>query len=117
MFLIFIPAALIFRAESAAQLELLLSRLFTRFGFGSAYFAQAFASLGMDTMTLAQVALSILCMAKIYSLTLYDLTASREATAQTQRTVSCACLILAVALSWLGLLATRDAVGFAYFQF
>ena len=117
MFLIFIPAALIFRAGSVEQLGLLLTRLFTQTGFGADYCVQAFESLGLNALTLAQVVLSIVCMAKLYKLTLYDLTPSRESTAQAQRTVSCAYLILAVALSWLTLLATQDAMNFAYFQF
>ena len=117
MFLIFIPAALIFRAGSVEQLGVLLTRLFTQTGFGADYCAQAFESLGLTALTLAQVVLSIVCMAKIYKLTLYDLMPSREGTAQAQRTVSYAYLILAVALSWLALLATQDAVNFAYFQF
>ena len=117
MFVIFIPAALIFRAGSVEQLGLLLARLFTQTGFGADYCARAFESLGMDALTLAQAALSIVCMAKIYRLTLYDLTPSQEATAQAQRTASYAYLILAVAMSWLTLLTTQDAVDFAYFQF
>ncbi len=117
MFLIFIPAALIFRSGSVEQLGLLLVRLFTQTGFGADYCTRAFESLGLDALSLAQAALSIVCMAKVYKLTLYDLTPSQEPTAQAQRTVSYAYLILIVAMSWLALLATQDAVDFAYFQF
>ena len=117
MFLIFVPAALLFRAESVTQIEQIFTRLFTCWGFGSAYLADTFASLGLNTLTLAQLVLSIVCMAKIYRLTQNDLVTSQEDTAVSQRTVSYAYLILTILLCWLALLATQAAVGFAYFQF
>ena len=116
-FLIFVPAALLFRAESVEQVGLIGTRIFTQTGFGSGYFQASFDTMGMNALTLAQVVLSILCMAKIYRLTEYDLTNSGESTAVAQRTASYACLILLIAMCWIALLATDAAAGFAYFQF
>lgn len=117
MFLIFVPAALLFRAESVAQIGQVFTRLFTGWGFGSEYMADTFACMGMNAGKLSQLVLSIVCMAKIYRLTRNDITTSQEGTAVSQRTVSYACLILTILLCWLALLATQDAAGFAYFQF
>ena len=117
MFLIFIPAALLFRAESLGQIGVMFTRLFTQVGFSDAYVQQSFDSLGMNGLTMAQVILSIICMAKIYRLTEYDLVASPEGTRQGQRTAGYAMLILVIALGWIALLATNAAAGFAYFQF
>ena len=77
----------------------------------------AFALMDMDAVGFLRVTFSIVCMAKIYRLTEYDLTASWEETAVAQRTVSYAYLILLIAVCWVALLATGEAAGFAYFQF
>lgn len=117
MFLIFVPAALLFRAESVGQIGEVFTRLFTAWGFGSGYVADTFSCLGLDGMKLAQLVLSIVCMCRIYRLTQWDLRTSQEATSVSARTVSYAYLIVAILLCWLTLLATQDAAGFAYFQF
>lgn len=116
-FLIFIPAALLFRAESLSQIGLIVTRLFTTVGFGEAYFQSAFDTMGLDWLGLLRITLSIVCMAKIYRLTEYDLSCSGEETAGAQRTVGYAYLILLIGLCWISLLATDAAAGFAYFQF
>ena len=117
MFLIFIPAALLFRAESIGQVGMICTQLFTRTGFGTGYVQQTFDSLGMNSLTMVQIVLSIVCMAKIYHLTEYDLAVSPEETRQGQRTAGYALLVLVIALGWIALLATNAAAGFAYFQF
>ena len=116
-FLIFVPAALLFRADSVAQLGVIFTRLFTQTGFGEDYFQAAFDTLNMDALSLVQIVLCIVCMVKIYKLTEYDLCSSSEKTMAAQRTVSYAYLILLIALCWIALLATDAAAGFAYFQF
>ena len=117
MFLIFIPAALLFRAESLEQITTIFTRLFTQAGFGTQYLQHSFDTLGMDFLSLAQILLSIIAMAKIYRLTEYDITVSQEATPNAQRAAGYAYLILLIALCWIALLATDAAAGFAYFQF
>ncbi|MBQ2953733.1 MAG: MBOAT family protein [Clostridia bacterium] len=117
MFLIFIPAALLFRAESLQQVGVIFSRLFTEVGFGEQYVADSFRSLSMNGLTMAQILLSIICMARIYTLTENDLIVSSEGTRRGQRTAGYALLLLVIALGWIALLATDAAAGFAYFQF
>lgn len=117
MFLIFIPAALLFRAESLEQIRLVFTRLFTQVGFGELYVLRSFDSLSFNALRLTQIVLSIVCMAKIYRLTEYDLTPSPDATTCGQRTAGYVYLVLLIAIGWIALLATNAAADFAYFQF
>ncbi len=116
-FLIFIPAALLFRATDLSQVGILFTRLFTQFSLRPEAFQAAFTLMEMDWLGLIQVVLTIVCMARIYRLTLYDLTCSQAPTSRAQRTAAYAQLILLIALCWISLLATQEAAGFAYFQF
>lgn len=117
MFLIFIPAALLFRADSLQQLTVIFPRLFTQIGFSGSYFQAAFDTLGLNAMSLVQLVLCLVAMARIYNWGLYDLPAAKTAHASNQRLVSVVYMVLLIALCWLTLLATRDAADFAYFQF
>lgn len=117
MFLIFIPAALLFRAESLEQIGSIFCGLVGKMGFGSAYVASSFESLDMTVLTVLQTVLSIVCMARLYRLTEFDLACSMEDTARSQRTAGYAYLLVIIALGWIALLATDAAAGFAYFQF
>ncbi len=116
-FLIFVPAALLFRAESTAQLGVIFSRLFTQVGFGEGYFRAAFETLGLDALTLVQLVLSITAMARLHPWGLYDLEPAKNAHQSAGRLVSCVYFVVLIALCWLALLATQDAATFAYFQF
>lgn len=113
MFLIFIPAALIFRAESTAQLALLLRRLFT----GGADVEAAFRTLGLDGGAFLALALTLAAMNALHTWGDYDVPRPVDDTADARRVTAAACALLIIALSWLALLATQDAAGFAYFQF
>ena len=116
-FLIFVPAALLFRADDLQQLTVIFPRLFTQIGFGGDYFRAAFDSLGLSAMRLVQLVLSIVAMAKIYDWGIYDLPGAKTEHGSAQRLVSAVYMVLIIALCWLSLLATQDAAGFAYFQF
>jgi len=117
MFLIFVPAALLFRAESTAQLGVIFPRLFTQVGFGGSYFRSAFDCLGLDAMGLVQLALSITAMAMLYDWGRYDWPPAGSEHAAARRLTAAVYGTVIIALCWLGLLATQDAAGFAYFQF
>ena len=116
-FLIFVPAALLFRADSLEQLLVIFPRLFTQVGFGEDYFRAAFDLLGINALNLTQMVLCIVAMAKIYNWGLYDLPGAKTAHGSMTRLVSAVYLVLLIGLCWLALLATQDAAGFAYFQF
>lgn len=117
MFLIFVPAALLFRAESLSQLSTIFTRLFTQLGFSHAYFQSAFASLGMDSLGLIQVVLCIVAVAGLRRWCQYDLPPATTAYASARKVTAAVYLVVIIALCWIGLLATDNAAGFAYFQF
>ena len=117
MFLIFIPAALMFRAENLDQMFAVFTQLFTQFGFGAEYVQSAFENLNFDLVTMAQIVLSVICMYRIHKLTERDLVVSQENTPYFQRAAGYAYLVLLIALCWISLLASDAVAGFAYFQF
>ncbi len=116
-FLIFVPAALLFRADSTAQLGVIFSRLFTQVGFGEAYFRAAFDTLGLTVPTLLQLVLCITAMARLQPWGSYDLPSAGTAHQSARKLVSAVYFVVLIALCWLALLATQDTATFAYFQF
>ena len=113
MFLIFIPAAILFRSESLEKVGILLRQLFT----GGADLAAAFGTLGLNGSSLIGLALTLVCMNALHTWGDYDLPAAQTEEGRSRRLVGAACMVVVIALSWLALLATKDAAGFAYFQF
>ena len=113
MFLIFIPAALIFRAESTEQITVLLRQLFT----GGADVDAAFRTLGLNGPSMIVLALTLLAMNALHVWSDYDLPRAEGDTAAARRLTAAVYTLLVIALSWLALLATQDAAIFAYFQF
>ncbi len=113
MFLIFLPAALLFRAESLADLGVIASRLFTT-GFSIEGAMQTAQINGFGLVTLALI---LVTMKRLHSWGQHDVLPALTKQENRNRAVSAALLIAAIALSWLALLATKDFAGFAYFQF
>ena len=117
MFIPSLISSLLFRAESVEQLGLIFTRLFTQTGFGAAYFQAAFDELGLTALSLVQLVLSIVAMAKLYDWGQYDLPSARTHHGSARRISAAVYFVLVIALCWLALLATQDAAIFAYFQF
>ena len=117
MFLIFIPAALLFRAESLEQLGVVFRRLFTGWGLGGAYLQAALDQLGLSPLSLVQLVLCLTAMTKLYAWGRYGLPAAKTDSQSAARLCACVYLTAAAALCWLALLQTQDAAIFAYFQF
>ena len=113
MFLIFIPAALLFRAEDIGQFSTLLGGLLHR-GFDV---RAGLSTLGLSGAGLVQLALTLAAMVKIYTWENYDLSPAKTASTSMAKWVSAVYLVLVIALCWVALLATQDIAGFAYFQF
>ena len=113
MFLIFLPAALLFRAVSLEHAGVLLRQLFT----GGGDLNGAFRTLGLTGSSLIGLVLTLVAMNALHHWGDYDLPAPGTETARARRLVSAALMTAVIALSWLALLATKDAAGFAYFQF
>ena len=117
MFLLFIPSALMFRADSLEQIGVIFTRLFTQVDFGAGYVQACFESLAMNGLKFVQIVLSLICMDRIYRLTEDDLAVSSGGVRRGQRAAGYAYIVLTIALGWIALLATDTAAGFAYFQF
>ena len=113
MLLIFIPAALLFRAGSVQEVgQIIQSLLAADFSL-----TNALGSLGMTSFSIVSLTLTLCAMARIYDFGLYDLPDNGNGTEEAGRQVSGVLMVLVIALCWLALLATEDAAGFAYFQF
>ena len=113
MFLIFLPAALLFRSESTAQIGIIFSRLFTT-GFS---LKSAMQTMNISWYGFVTLGLILVTMNRLHTWGEHDIKPAASVQEERNRTVSAALLIAAIALSWLALLATQDLAGFAYFQF
>ncbi len=116
-FMLYIVSALIFRSESLEQLGVVFSRVITQIGFSTEHFQQAFEALGLTSLSLAQLVLCIVAMARLYAWGQYDLPSARTEYGSARRISAAVYFVLLIALCWLALLATQDAAIFAYFQF
>lgn len=107
MMVVYIPAAILFRASSVEQALVLVGGLFTRWGG----VGDTFATLGMTGGDVLWVMMSLVTMYLIDPLT-------REGREETRLPLSGYVYgILLVACCWVGLLATQGNAAFAYFQF
>lgn len=121
MWIIFVPAAIIFRSVSVAQAGDMFLILFT--GFGN-YFGGAVANLGFTPIIIAQLAVSIICMALLWRFVEYEpvkppvfLNKIAGRSVYAQRVSVYFYVILAVGVFWLALLVSDNASVFLYFQF
>lgn len=117
MFLLSIFSALLFRAESLEQLGVIFGRIWSQTGFSAAGVQAAYDSLGLTALSVAQLALCIVAMAKLRVWGEYDLPPAGSSHVSARRISSAVYFVLIIALCWLSLLATQDAAIFAYFQF
>lgn len=123
MFLFFIPAAILFRANNVGDALTSFRLLFTSWGGTYGYFVSSFEGMGFTAVSFFLVILSILIMHVLYS---YEYewkkdnwgsilsTSKREGSL---RMFIAASLILVIAFAWIKLLGSGDASSFAYFQF
>ena len=113
MFLIFIPAALLFRAQSLEQIGVIFRNLFA----ADFSLAAGMQSLGLTSFSLVSLALTLCAMTQLPAWGRYERTDAPTATGSARRQVSGVLMAVIIALAWLALLATEDAAIFAYFQF
>ena len=117
----------LFRSQSIGDIITAYTQIFTSFGFSSVYVAQSFADMGMDTLQLLQVIVSVLVMAMLYKFTREpQKKESLPVSGSLGNTVSVPWImdvhvyvyaILVIVLCWLALIASSDVSSFAYFQF
>lgn len=120
MFLIFIPAALIFRAESVAQIGEALSKITI------IDIRQTIDVLGIDVRNAILIALSIICMCLIYyfgefmpgTRRFIGIAEKSSVISVDGKLISVYVItVLAVLLMWIALLQSGDVTAFQYFQF
>lgn len=68
VFMLCIIGALMFRAQSIAQIGEIFAKLFTDIGFGAAYLDSALGALSMNISDLLRLALVLVCMLKLYDM-------------------------------------------------
>ena len=117
MFCIFVPAAILFRADTVGQAGLMIQQLFTGWGAGTATFAEAISLAGIDFAGLIRLLLTLAFLPILAKWGQYDLPPAKNNREAASRAASAAVAIILIALAWLSLLATEDASAFAYFQF
>ena len=113
MFIIFLPAALLFRAESLSQAGTLFSRVFTT-GFS---IGEALSLMGANSFTLIHIGLALLAMSRLPAFAFGDIPPASAREERIRRTAVAAYYVVMIAFCWIALLRTHDAAGFAYFQF
>jgi len=125
MFLVYIPAAIIFRSDSLRQAGALLGTMFTSWGFGESYFNEALGIVGLDISTMLLVALTFLCGILIYPFgeigreckpKLLEMPTQEKAYRIQLLSVEIYSIAL-IALCWLAIVGLEDASAFLYFQF
>lgn len=113
MFVIFLPAALLFRAENLTQSSELFVRIFsTPFDL-----TMANQLLQFELPTLLSLLLSLLVMNAYHHWSDFEAPEDTNPEAIMRRLVPAALLILMIATHWLTLLGTQEIAEFAYFQF
>ena len=113
MFLIFVPAGLIFRASSLEQVGVVFHRLLTAPGSAAA----ALQSMNLTGLNAIRLILTLLAMARLRPWGEADLPGAKTGRDSARKMVSAVYFLLIIACAWLALLATQDAAEFAYFQF
>lgn len=129
MWVIFVPAAILFRSSSVAQAGQAFATLFTAVGLSAQYFGSAFSSLGLDAFSLLFIALAITTMCFMDKFERYEpirrelpalpplpMTAAKR-TLFAEKTAVHFYFVVVIALCWLALLQMGDSSVFLYFQF
>ena len=124
MFVILIPAGIIFRANDLHHAGELLTTLVTDFGFGAEYFSAAMTNLGLDATSLLIVAVFTVSEVVIWH---YGEIGRKKAvplpmdkrgrSLAAERSVIFAYIVVAVILCWVALAASDSVSAFQYFQF
>ncbi|MBQ9307720.1 MAG: MBOAT family protein [Clostridia bacterium] len=110
MMLIFLPAALVFRAPDLPSFFLAMRRLFS-----GVHAAQGFALLGLTGPSLLGLTVCLLAMARLGAYGAQEMEVKE--TSRMRYTLSLVLMGTVTVLSVLALMAGHDMAGFAYFQF
>lgn len=122
-----VTTSLIFRAQSLPEVGALFAGMFTRVGVGVDYVNSTLATAGLSIGSVLQIVLCVICMFHLHRLTDEKKSENVGLTVLKNKSASkvyylqeigiIVLIILAVALSWLALIASGDNSSFQYFQF
>jgi D-alanyl-lipoteichoic acid acyltransferase DltB (MBOAT superfamily) len=107
-------AWIFFRANSFADLKLLIAKLFSDWSISPVYFKDTFSAMGMTMIGGLVALLSVIVMSRLDSSTM---TSAGEGGVSLRQGYRNAYIIWAVAVAWLLLLTGDGASAFIYFQF
>ena len=124
MYVILIPAGIIFRANDLQHAGVLLSKLLTDFGFGAEYFSAAMTNLGLDVSSALILAVFTVCEVLIWHYGEIGRKADvqlasdkRGRSLAAERSVTFVYIVAAVIFCWIALMAADGVSAFQYFQF
>ena len=125
MYLLFIPAGIIFRANNVSELGELFVRLFTATGFNTQYFTATMTTLGLDAISIVGIILFSAAAILLWHFAEIGRDGKEEILpldkngnyVAAQRTVVFIYVVIAVMLCWTALLYSGDVSQFQYFQF
>lgn len=113
-------AWIFFRANSTQDLWNLIGKLFTDWSFSPEFFADTFSTIGLDWLVLLRIILGVVTLVYIHrimpdnSLSINQPCFKRSGVASKLALVF---LVIAIALTWVMLLANNQTSSFIYFQF
>ncbi len=104
-------AWIFFRANSFADLKVLLTKLFTDWSFSPSFFIDSLTSMGLDLVAI------LTCIISVVILSMLDKTRLASDERRAKPDFRYAYLVWAIAFAWILLLAGDGASSFIYFQF
>lgn len=124
MFLVYIPAAIIFLASSLGQAGELLGTLFTSWGMGEAYLMEALNIVGLNVESIIIIALILVCSIMIFQFgeigrddKPLQLLKGKTRLYEIQWLAIGVYTVFLIVLCWLVVISSQDASAFLYFQF
>ena len=104
-------AWIFFRANSFADLKVLLTKLFTDWSLSPSFFVDSLSSMGLDLVAI------LTCIISVIILSMLDKTRLASDERRAKPDFRYAYLVWAIAFAWILLLAGDGASSFIYFQF
>ena len=104
-------AWIFFRANSFADLKVLLTKLFTDWSLSPSFFVDSLSSMGLDLVAI------LTCIISVIILSMLDKTRLASHERRAKPDFRYAYLVWAIAFAWILLLAGDGASSFIYFQF
>lgn len=123
LFLLYIPASVIFRSPSVGAIGVAFYRIVTQIGFGAAYFESALSALNLSVLNLLFLALSLFVLVQMSDFGDHQgamdtaLTKAAGGCLYVQKVSVYLYSVMAIAVCWLILLSAQDISAFVYFQF